>query len=92
MFDGVLDILSHYCQYFSESGIVIFEITRCQALPLRSPEWNLRFGSCMSLSWSPPHLVSAAHSAIELVPPVFDLFLTLFLPACLVSGCAVAIS
>ena len=37
-------------------------------------------------------LVPAAHSAVELVPPLFDLFLTLFLPACLVSHRAVAIS
>ena len=36
----------------SESGIVILEITWCLALPLRSPEWNLWFGSCVSFSWN----------------------------------------
>ena len=52
MFNSVPDIFSHYYQCLSESGIVILEITWCQALPLRSPKWNLRFGSCMSFSWN----------------------------------------
>ena len=52
VFNNVPDIFSYYCQCLSESGIVILEITWCLALPLRSPEWNLWFGSCVSFSWN----------------------------------------
>ena len=53
VFNSVPDHLqSLYHQCLSESGIVILEITRCQALPLRPPEWNLRFGSSVSFSWN----------------------------------------